>query len=163
MSTNNTQQTTTTNNQNNQNQQTSSVFDAETKKNIRATLENIREKVEKQSNNAGKNFIKFAADRERKRLSFTGKFEMKREPVKDFVTKALIPGKFSDVYYFECYDITDPNHPSQLCTWQRGTREANTILYWLAVDKNVLDVTRRGAPNSKTTTYDILPPLDGND
>ncbi|MGB8032316.1 MAG: hypothetical protein WCF03_00635 [Nitrososphaeraceae archaeon] len=29
-------------------------------------------------------------------------------------------------YSFECYDITDPDHPSELSIWQRGTREAST-------------------------------------
>ena len=29
-------------------------------------------------------------------------------------------------YSFECYDITDPDHPSELSIWQRGIREAST-------------------------------------
>ena len=67
-------------------------------------------------------------------------------------------GRFSERYFFECYDITDPNHPSEISTWERGPKDAKTILYWLSNDKSVLDVIRHGLPGSKTTTYDIHPP-----
>ena len=63
-------------------------------------------------------------------------------------------------YSFECYDITDPDHPSELSIWDRGTREACTVLYYLSKNKTILEVIRNGQPRSKTTTYQINPPLD---
>jgi hypothetical protein len=76
------------------------------------------------------------------------------------LTNQVIEGRFSERYSFECYDITDPNHPSETSTWERGPKDAKTILYWLSNDKNVLDIIRHGPPGSKTTTYDIHPPID---
>jgi hypothetical protein len=152
-----------TNNQNQNSQQQEVVFDLQTKQNIRTTLEDIRKKEQEQSSSSSTNignFVKFTNDKERKRLSFTGKFTKQTEPAKDFTTKAELPGKFVDKFYFECYDITDPNHPSQISIWQRGAREAKTILYWLSVDKNVLDIVRHGAPGNKATTYEIYPPMN---
>ena len=77
---------------------------------------------------------------------------------KDFITNQVTEGRYSERYFFECYDITDQNHPSETSTWERGPKDAKTILYWLSNDKNVLDVIRHGLPGSKTTTYDIHPP-----
>jgi hypothetical protein len=85
-------------------------------------------------------------------------------PRKDFKTGAVLQGKFSDVYYFECYDITitDPNNnnKSGLSIWQRGTRDANIILSWFSKNFLTLDVTRRGIPGSNLTNYEIFPVLD---
>jgi hypothetical protein len=97
-------------------------------------------------------------DLEQKRLSFTGRFNKEQVPYKDFITNEAIQGRFSERYFFECYDITDPNHPSEISTWERGPKDAKTILYWLSNDKSALDVIRHGQPGSKTTTYDIHPP-----
>jgi uncharacterized protein YfeS len=47
---------------------------------------------------------------ESKVLSFTGQFDKEQVPFKDFKTHQTVEGKFTDRYYFECYDITDPNH-----------------------------------------------------
>jgi hypothetical protein len=161
--TNNQNQTANNSQQPNQNNQSNQVvFDLDTKQNIRTTLEDIRKKEQEQgsANNAGGNFVKFTNDKERKRLSFNGKFIKKTEPAIDFTTKAELPGRFVDKFYFECYDITDPNHPTQLSIWQRGARDAKTLLYWLSVDKNVLDIVRHGAPGNKATTYEIYPPMN---
>ncbi|MGA8913574.1 MAG: hypothetical protein WB443_12035 [Nitrososphaeraceae archaeon] len=61
---------------------------------------------------------------------------------------------------YESYDITDPDHPSEFSIWQHGTREARTVLYYLSNNKTILEVIRNGQPRSKTTTYQINPPLD---
>jgi hypothetical protein len=139
-------------------------FDLETKGKIQESLQEIYNKQQQQqatnanSSKRGK-FIKFVYDLEQKRLRFTGQFNKELVPYKDFITNEIIQGKFSDRYFFECYDITDPNHPSEPSTWERGPKDAKTILYWLSNDKNVLDVIRHGLPGSKTTTYDIHPPM----
>jgi hypothetical protein len=72
----------------------------------------------------------------------------------------MIPDKYIEKYSFECYDITDPDRPSELSIWQRGIREARTVLYFLSKNITILEVTRNGPPGSKTTTYQINPPLD---
>ena len=102
-------------------------------------------------------FIKFVHDGEHKRLSLTGQFQKEQVPYKDFITNQMVEGRFSERYFFECYDITDSNHPSEISIWERGPKDAKTILYWLSNDKNVLDVIRHGLPGNKTTTYDIHP------
>ena len=145
-----------------QNQQ---VFDEETRRKIQATLQKLDNKQQQQQQNSsnslvgGKRFVKFMYDGEHKRLSFTGQHSEEHVPYKDFKTKEIVEGKFSERYYFECHDITDPNHLS-LSIWERGSREARTILFWFSKNKNVLDVTRRGQPGSMTTTYDIYPAMD---
>ncbi len=138
-------------------------FDLETKGKIQESLQEIYNKQQQQqatNANSGKRgkFIKFVHDLEQKRLSFTGRFNKEQVPYKDFITNEVIQGRFSERYFFECYDITDPNYPSEMSTWERGPKDAKTILYWLSNDKNVLDIIRHGQPGSKTTTYDIHPP-----
>jgi hypothetical protein len=138
-------------------------FDLETKGKIQESPQEIYNKQQQQqatNANSGKRgkFIKFVHDLEQKCLSFTGLFNKEQVPYKDFITNEVIQGRFSERYFFECYDITDQNHPSETSTWERGPKDAKTILYWLSNDKNVLDVIRHGLPGSKTTTYDIHPP-----
>jgi hypothetical protein len=144
-----------------QNQQES--FDIETKRKIKDSLQEIYNKQQLQqqaTNGSGRKgkFIKFVYDGEHKRLSLTGQFQKEQIPYKDFITNQVTEGRFSERYFFECYDITDPNHPSEISIWERGPKDAKTILYWLSNDKNVLEVIRHGQPGSKTTTYDIHPP-----
>jgi hypothetical protein len=93
-------------------------------------------------------------------LSFTGKFDKHDVQAKDFETGQVIPDKYVTRYSFECYDVTDPDHQSELSIWQRGTREARTALYYLSKNKTILEVIRNGQPRSKTTIYQINPPLD---
>jgi hypothetical protein len=139
-------------------------FDLETKGKIQESLQEIYNKQQQQQQatnaNSGKRgkFIKFVHDLEQKRLSFTGRFNKEQVPYKDFITNEAIQGRFSERYFFECYDITDSIHPSEISIWERGPKDARTILYWLSNNKNVLDVIRHGQPGSKTTTYDIYPP-----
>jgi hypothetical protein len=148
-------------------QQKQEPFDLETKRKIQESLQEIYNKQQQQQqatkgNSGGSrkgSFIKFVHDGELKRLLFTGQFQNEKVPYKDFITNQLIEGRFSERYFFECHDITDSNHPSEISTWERGPKDAKTILYWLSNDKNVLDVIRHGLPGSKTTTYDIHPPL----
>jgi hypothetical protein len=137
-------------------------FDSETKRKIQESLQEIYNKQQQVTKSSGVrkgSFIKIVYDGEHKRLSLTGQFQKEQVPYKDFITNQVIEGRFSERYFFECYDITDPNHPSEISTWERGPKDAKTILYWLSNDKNVLDVIRHGLPGSKTTTYDIHPPL----
>jgi hypothetical protein len=140
-------------------------FDLETKRKIQHSLQEIYNKQQQQQqatkDRGGRkgSFIKFVYDGEHKRLSLTGQFQNEQVPYKDFITNQVIEGRFSERYFFECYDITDPSHPSEISTWERGPKDAKTILYWLSNNKNVLDVIRHGLPGSKTTTYDIHPPL----
>jgi hypothetical protein len=149
-----------------QQKQQQELFDLETKRKIQESLQEIYNKQQKQqqatkgSDGRKGSFIKFVYDGEHKRLSLTGQFQKEQIPYKDFVTNQVIEGRFSERYFFECYDITDPNHPSEISTWERGPKDAKTILYWLSNDKNVLDVIRHGLPGSKTTTYDIHPPMN---
>ena len=140
-------------------QQNQESFDLETKRKIQESLQEIYNKQQQQDANSSKRgkFIKLVYDSEHKRLSFTGRFNKEQVPSKDFITNEVIQGKFSERYSFECYDITDSNHPSEISTWERGPKDAKTILYWLSNDKNVLDVIRHGLPGNKTTTYDIHP------
>jgi len=154
---------TTRNYQENKVQQKQELFDLEIKRKIQESLQEIYNKQQQAANgNSGSNsrkgrFIKFVHDGELKRLSMTGQFQKERIPYKDFITNQAVEGRFSERYFFECYDITDSNHPSEISTWERGPKDAKTILYWLSNDKNVLDVIRHSQPGSKTTTYDIHP------
>ena len=105
-------------------------------------------------------------DKERKLLSFTDKFDKQEVTAKDFDTGQVISGKYVTRYLFECYDITTTpteagqENQSEPSIWTRGTKDARTILYYLSKNKTVLEVIRNGQPRSKTTTYQINPPLD---
>jgi hypothetical protein len=141
-------------------------FYLETKRKIQDSLQEIYNKQQQQQATKGGDgrkggFIKFVHDGELKRLSMTGQFQKEQVPYKDFITNQVIEGRFSERYFFECYDITDSNHPSEISIWERGPKDARDILYWLSNNKNVLDVIRHDLPGSKTTTYDIHPlPMD---
>jgi hypothetical protein len=136
-------------------------FDEETKQKIQTYLEEIdRQHQQQQSSSQRTNYIKFTHDKERKLLSFTGKIDKVEVPAKDFETGLIIPDKYVEKYSLECYDITDADHPSEISIWQRGIREARTVLYFLSKSKTILEVIRNGPPGSKTTTYQINPPLD---
>jgi hypothetical protein len=140
------------------------VFSEETRQNIQAFLDEIDRKQQRSSSQqvtAGKTkYIKFSYDKEQKRLSFTGKCDKREVPAKDFESGQEIPDKYITRYSFECYDITNPDYPSELSIWERGQRDARAILFWLSKNKNVLDITRHGQPGSMATTYDIYPPMD---
>jgi hypothetical protein len=144
------------------NKQQEQGFDEETKQKLQAFLEEIDAKRQQQQSSSLQQtkYIKFVQDKESKLLSFTGKCDKVEVPAKDFETGQTIPDKYVERYSFECYDISDPDHPSELSVWQRGIREARTLLYFLSKSKTILEVTRNGPPGSKTTTYQINPPLD---
>src|SRR5512133_2069285 len=126
-------------------------FDEETKQKIQANLDEIDAKRQQQlSSSQQTKYIKFVQDKERKLLSFTGKFDKVEVKAMDFETRQVIPDKYVTRYSFECYDITDPDRPSELSIWQRGTKDASTILYYLSKSKTILEVTRNGPPGSKT-------------
>ena len=137
-------------------------FDEETKQKIQAYLDEIDAKHQQQQSSSLQQtkYIKFVHDKERKLLSFTGKIDKVEVSAKDFETGLIIPDKYVEKYSLKCYDISDPDHPSELSIWQRGIREARTVLYFLSKNKTILEVTRNGPPGSKTTTYQINPPLD---
>jgi hypothetical protein len=149
------------------------LFDKETMQKIQASLEEIDKKKQfsEQTSAARTRYIKFTYDKECKRLSFTGRFDKQRVPEKNFETGQILPDKFVTRYSFECYDVTATTTGSEEenskategeepSIWERGTKDARTILYYLSKNKNLLEVTRNGAPGSKTTTYQINPPLD---
>jgi hypothetical protein len=137
------------------------VFDPEIKESILVSWNelNYKPQQQQQQQNTTRRYIKLVNDGEHKRLSFTGKHRKDQVQYKDFKTGEIVPGRFSVRYYFECYDITDPDHP-ELSIWERGPKDAEKILYWLANNKKVLDVTRHGQPNSTSTTYSIMPPIN---
>jgi hypothetical protein len=147
---------------NKQQQQKQQGFDEETKQKIQAYLEEIDAKRQQQLSSSLQQtkYIKFIQDKERKLLSFTGKIDKVEVPAKDFETGQMIPDKYVEKYSLECYDITDPDHPSEISIWQRGIREARTVLYYLSKSKTILEVIRNGPPGSKTKTYQINPPKD---
>ena len=135
-------------------------FDEETKQKIQAYLEEIDRKNQQQQSSYQKttgwrSYISFSSDKERKLLSFTGKFDKQDEEAKDFETGQVIPGKYVSRYSFECYDITDPDDLSELSIWQRGTRESRTVLYYLSKNKSILEVIRNGQPRvaKRTSTW----------
>src|SRR5918912_621935 len=142
-------------------------FDKETKLKIQTCLDEINQKKQQQKIPYNKTkYIKFASDRERKLLYFTGKFDKKEVPETDFQTGEVVPGKYKIRYSFECYDITTTTieesqaNQSEPSIWERGTADARTILYYLSKDKNILEVIRNGQPGSTSTTYQINQPLD---
>jgi hypothetical protein len=140
------------------------VFSQDTRQTIQVLLEEIDKKQQHSSSQqvtAGKTrYIKFSYDKEQKRLSFTGKCDKREVPAKDFESGQEIPDKYITRYMFECYDITNPDYPSELSIWERGQRDARAILFLLSKNQNVLDITRHGQPGSMATTYDIYPPMD---
>jgi hypothetical protein len=142
-------------------------FDKETKLKIQAYLDEINQKQQQQKIPYNKTkYIKFASDRERKLLYFTGKFDKKEMPETDFQTGEVVPGKYKIRYSFECYDITtttieeSQTRQPEPSIWERGIADARTILYYLSKDKNILEVIRNGQPGSTSTTYQIHLPLD---
>lgn len=141
-------------------------FNEQKKLKIRLALEEI---VRKQQStyqspaSEGKlNYIKFVSDKENKVLSFTGDFEKEEVLQRDYDTGLDIPDKYTTRYYFECYDITTPNSDTSDAPWiwERGPRDARTILHYLDKGFKTLEVVRNGQPGSKTTIYLINPPLD---
>jgi hypothetical protein len=139
------------------------VFSEDTRQTIQVLLEEIdikQQRTSQQVTTGKTRYIKFSYDKEQKRLSFTGKCDKREVPAKDFESGQEIPDKYITRYMFECYDITNPDHPSEVSIWERGQRDARSILLWLSRNKNVLDITRHGQPGSMTTTYDIYPPMD---
>ncbi|MFZ0512324.1 MAG: hypothetical protein WAM14_12015 [Candidatus Nitrosopolaris sp.] len=57
----------------------------------------------------------------------------------------------------QCYDVTDSNNPSAVSIWERGYREAKTVMHFMEQRKTELVVVRNGAKGSNTTTYLIYP------
>jgi hypothetical protein len=139
-------------------------FDEETKQKIQACLDEIDRKQQHQQQKISykTKYIRFASDRERKLLLFTGKFDKKEMPQTDFQTGEVIPGKYKMRYSFECYDITTSTieesqaNQSEPSIWERGTADARTILYYLSKDKNILEVIRNGHPFPKCKSYQVI-------
>ena len=97
-------------------------------------------------------------------MLFTGDVNDKEKPTKDYETGLEIPGKYVTRYFFDCYDITTTRNPQDAsgspAIWERGTKDARTILYYLSKDIRVLEVVRNGQPYSTATTYLINPKLE---
>ena len=102
-------------------------------------------------------FLSLKQDKEQRTFLFTGQYQKLEVPAKDYVTKQIIPGKMVTKYRFQCYDVTDPNNPSDTAIWERGFTEADQVLYWIEKGKPELTIMRNGAPNSQKTTYNIYP------
>jgi hypothetical protein len=118
-------------------------FDEETKQKIQAYLDEIDRKQQQQKIPYNKTkYIRFAFDRERKLLLFTGKIDKKEVPETDFQTGEVVFGKYKTRYSFECYDVTTsittiPGEEFQTSQpepsiWERGIADARTILYYLS-------------------------------
>lgn len=65
-----------------------------------------------------------------------------------FATGELIPNKFVTKWRFECYNVTDLNNPSEICVWERGWREAKTVVHFMEQRKAELVIVRNGAKGS---------------
>jgi hypothetical protein len=102
-------------------------------------------------------FISLKKDKEMKNLLFTGNYVKVEVPMRDFVSKEIIPGKMVTKYNMYAYDVTDPDHPSGLCIWQRSKKEIEQVMFWLLKNQYELTVMRNGAPNSQSTFYSIFP------
>jgi hypothetical protein len=143
-------------------------FNLETRNKVAAELEELNNRQQQQqqqessslnTNTSSRNkFIKFV-DGQRRRLAFMD-FEKKQIQNKDFATGELIPDSYSTRYFFSVVDITDPNNPIQGLVWERGYKEAKTILAWMSKNYKVLDVERHGKPGDKLTSYYIYPAID---
>jgi hypothetical protein len=102
-------------------------------------------------------FLSLKQDKEQRTFLFTGAYQKLEVPAKDFVTKQPIPGRMVTRFRFQVYDVTDPDNPSEIAIWERGTTEADKVLFWLARQQPELTIMRNGAPNSQKTTYDVYP------
>jgi hypothetical protein len=143
-------------------------FDEQTKLQLKSLLEEIDRKQQSSYRNTETEdkprYIKFGSDKERKILLFTGNVDKKDILAKDYETGLDIPGKYVTRFLFECYDITTTRNPEDVsgspAIWERGTKDARTILHFLSKGVSILEVVRNGQPGSMTTTYLINPPLD---
>lgn len=142
-------------------------FDEQTKLHFQSLLEEIDRKQQSSyqsiASDGKTKYIKFASDKERKILSFTGKVSKLELPAKEFETGREIPDRYVTRYLFECYDITtEENQATNVAPaiWERGTKDARTILYYFSKDIRVLEIVRNGMPGSKSTTYLINPRLN---
>jgi hypothetical protein len=148
-----------------QEQQRQKQFDFETRNKIAAEIQALlnQQQAQQSSNSNGSKstsiskFIKFS-DGQRRRLSFQD-FEKKQVQNKDFATGDLLPDSYSTRYFFSVVDITDPDNPIN-AVWERGYKEAKTILFWLSKNYKVLDVERHGQAGDKLTSYNIYPAVD---
>ena len=143
-------------------------FDEQTKLHAKSLFDEIDRKQQSMYQNTvtrgETEYIRFRSDKEHKVLFFTGIPDKKEEPAKDYETRLEIPGKYVTRYYFDCYDITITGNPDNIsgspAIWERGEKDARTILHFLSKGVNVLEVVRHGLPGSMSTTYQINPPLD---
>src|SRR5215813_11805578 len=122
----------------------------------RAEMQRIKEQVKARLPGQ---FLSLKQDKETRTFLFTGNYQKIQVPAKDFVTKQEILGKTVTKYRFQVYDLTsfDPNKPPEAAIWERGTNEADQVLYWFEKGVNELTIMRNGAPNSQKTTYNIYP------
>jgi hypothetical protein len=137
-------------------------LDEETRQKILTHLEEIdamrqeqEQELQRPSIVAPITYLKFIHDKERKVLYFTGKFDKVEEKAIDFDRDQVFIDKYK--YSFQCYDTSEPL-PS-LSIWQCDITEASTVLDYLSKNETILEVTRNGRPRSKSTTYQINPPI----
>ncbi len=124
-------------------------FDKQTKLQLKSLLEEIdgnqQSSYQIMASECKLRHIKFSYDKEYKILSFTGKVEKKE-------VQTNTPGKYVTHYLFECYDITPNSEDNDGMPeiWERGPRDARTILNLLSKNFTELDI-------EKITTYQICP------
>jgi hypothetical protein len=102
-------------------------------------------------------FLSLRQDKEQRTFLFTGEYQKLDKPAIDFVTRQTIPNKMATRFRFQIYDVTNPDNPSEVAIWERGSTEADQVLYWLEKGKFELTILRNGVPNSQKTTYTIFP------
>jgi hypothetical protein len=120
----------------------------------RAELE--RQKEEAKERLPGK-FVSLKENLEERTFLFTGEYQKVQVPLKDFVTKQIIPGKTTTRFRFQVYDTTNPDSPSEVAIWERGATEAKMVFRQLEKGVSELTIVRNGAPNSPHTSYNIYP------
>src|SRR5215831_15943937 len=122
----------------------------------RAEMQRVKEQVKERLPGQ---FLSLKQDKEIRTFLFTGQWQKLQVPAKDFVTKQEVPGKTVTKYRFQVYDLTtfDSNNPPEPGIWERGMTEADQVLYWFEKGITELTIMRNGAPNSKSTTYNIFP------
>ena len=122
----------------------------------RAEMQRIKEQVKARLPGQ---FVSLRQDKEMRIFLFTGNYQKIQVPAKDFVTKQEIPGKTVTKYRFQVYDLTsfDPNNPPEGAIWERGSNEADQVMFWFEKGTTELTIMRNGAPNSQKTTYNIYP------
>lgn len=132
-------------------------IDTHTLERVEAERLEIQRKQQEMKARLPGQFLSLKQDKETRTFLFSGEFQRLQVPSKDFVTKQEIPGKTVTKWRFQVYDVTNPDMPSEAAIWERGSTEADQVLYWLSQGKAELTILRNGNAGSQKTTYSIFP------